>query len=592
MFHGFDEPEPALNDSRLAEAFQAAFGQSVGYLCLTRNSETHVPSELARNPTQDETEQQAVLLREAGVRVEVIPAPSSYPDIKHWFYDFQNIHQASNGERFTDWEGIVVRGALLDLSRILREWLKVAGRTTPFRKFELGHNHEHPTHTLTRHGLRMARRRGAELGAALRECFPERAFLLVYRAEQVSFCRFTESLPIGIFSANRSVVCRDEVCYCPVCERATPYQVRAQPDTEFPNAGFADCAVCENEVILWVDEEVVLSSDAAFYKSLPMPETLSDSGAGNSSQARFPASFAELKATVSDRLYPSLAGQQARIRQYLNRDPDTLSPDDALLAQTLLQIEEFSALLLKYRVRQLSLSPEAQDRSTLTPERLGIPRSHLLYHPVRRVLAPVTAFTSIDDPMVDYAILNATNEYYQAGRRLDPEQAIYECRFEYGLLETRGRMQWEVDSEGKRYYDGNDTAPHGANAWTCEHYGVVYSLKNIAKKGMDRHLAISVIYDEQKRVIAQHRRLFRPFHELDIEPNPVIELELSNGFLTLRSEVFVWGVFLSWHSPEKLPDNAFDLLPGIAYSIPWDESVSGAPKIWRTGNRLFGESGA
>ena len=113
------------------------------------------------------------------------------------------------------------------------------------------------------------------------------------------------------------------------------------------------------------------------------------------------------------------------------------------------------------------------------------------------------------------------------------------------------------------------------------------SLKFIREWGTERCVGYTFLLDEQKRVIAQHRLLFLPLHQMDIETDPKIEMRLSEGILKLRSDVFVWGVFLEGQETGNLTDNAFDLLPGIPYSLPWDEAICDSPKISRTGNSLL-----
>jgi len=47
---------------------------------------------------------------------------------------------------------------------------------------------------------------------------------------------------------------------------------------------------------------------------------------------------------------------------------------------------------------------------------------------------------------------------------------------------------------------------------------------------------------------------------------------------------FVWGATIDLHGESSVPDNCFDLIPGIPYAIPWEEKDI-SPEIRRTGNR-------
>ncbi len=585
IFHGIDGQE----DSIMA-AFLAAFGERGCSFSLARDIQKHTPCELMANLTAEDADSKAFVLREAGVMIEIVPT-ADVADVKHRASECWAMHRASNGDSFTERDGVVVRGVSLDLDEQLEQWRSRSPDAEPWR-FEFGYNHEHPTNTLDRHGLRMARERGAEIGAALTECFPDRLFLIIYRDAEISFCQFDEVFNLGISSSNHRVFYQrmrkgeGVVNFsCEVCERNTLYVIRSQSDAEFPHAQFVDCAECNNEMVLWADQEVVLASDAARWR-LSNSNIPVDGWAIDSPEGHIPSSFEELKPAVLDRLHPTQPWREAAVRLWLGRELDAMEMDRPILAVTLLQIEELSALLLAYRIRQLSLPPENQDRTMLTPQRLGIAPSSLLYHPVRRVLAPVTVVTGVEEATTTHALLNSTDTRYTAGVRIDPERPIYECRFEYGTLDTLGRTFWRMGQDGQRYRLGNDIALHSAKPWTYQPYGVGKSLETIRELGTERVIAFTLLYDEQKRVIAQHRRLLRRFHELDLEPNPVIDLDLRHGVLTLRSDVFVWGIFLGWRD-SKFPDNVFDLLPGVPYSISWNEALYGTPAIRLTGNSLF-----
>jgi len=55
--------------------------------------------------------------------------------------------------------------------------------------------------------------------------------------------------------------------------------------------------------------------------------------------------------------------------------------------------------------------------------------------------------------------------------------------------------------------------------------------------------------------------------------------------LTLRSDVFAWGVCLDLNGETPLPDNCFDLLPGIERTMAWSPEL-GEPKVVALGNDL------
>ncbi len=101
--------------------------------------------------------------------------------------------------------------------------------------------------------------------------------------------------------------------------------------------------------------------------------------------------------------------------------------------------------------------------------------------------------------------------------------------------------------------------------------------------GTDRAGVFALLLADD-RVCAQHRLLVNRFSELHLTP-PQIALDRSGATLTLRAEAFVWGVCLDLDGELALADNAFDLLPGIAHTIPWPDAL-GDPRIVATGNGL------
>jgi beta-mannosidase len=98
-------------------------------------------------------------------------------------------------------------------------------------------------------------------------------------------------------------------------------------------------------------------------------------------------------------------------------------------------------------------------------------------------------------------------------------------------------------------------------------------------------LYFAVLFDANGDSIAQHRALFARFHELNLVREPEIDMIVRGGVLTLRSEVFCWGVCLDAEGDRPVADNVFDLLPGIPYRLPWNTSTLGEPRLVRLGNR-------
>src|SRR5262249_10352111 len=127
----------------------------------------------------------------------------------------------------------------------------------------------------------------------------------------------------------------------------------------------------------------------------------------------------------------------------------------------------------------------------------------------------------------------------------------------------------------------NDVALHRVGPNTAEAYGAGKRWSFIEECGLDRTGAFALLYDREGRTVAQHRMFFARFGELNLVRDPKIEVNLEKGQLTLRSAVFCWGVCLDVDGELPLADNCFDLLPGVPYTLPWDASVLGEPRIVR-----------
>jgi beta-mannosidase len=77
-------------------------------------------------------------------------------------------------------------------------------------------------------------------------------------------------------------------------------------------------------------------------------------------------------------------------------------------------------------------------------------------------------------------------------------------------------------------------------------------------------------------------RLFLPlFKDLQWAPTQV-SVRLEDGQAVFESAAFAWGVCLDLEGEAPLPDNFFDVYPGMPYRLPW--SGAQPPKVLRIGN--------
>lgn len=84
--------------------------------------------------------------------------------------------------------------------------------------------------------------------------------------------------------------------------------------------------------------------------------------------------------------------------------------------------------------------------------------------------------------------------------------------------------------------------------------------------------------------VLARNRLFLPFFK-DLKWAPAkVRVRVEKGRAVFESEAFAWGVCIDLEGEESLPDNFFDVYPGIAYSIPWKKDRP--PRVLKVGNLL------
>ena len=94
----------------------------------------------------------------------------------------------------------------------------------------------------------------------------------------------------------------------------------------------------------------------------------------------------------------------------------------------------------------------------------------------------------------------------------------------------------------------------------------------------------AILDNEAGEEIGVHRLFDECFGNMTIPTDPEVKLTLENGRLTLLADQFVWKCCLDTDGRKDLPDNAFDLFPGIAKTIPWCGEM---PEIRAMGNHFL-----
>ncbi|MBC8137341.1 MAG: hypothetical protein H8F28_15785 [Fibrella sp.] len=266
---------------------------------------------------------------------------------------------------------------------------------------------------------------------------------------------------------------------------------------------------------------------------------------------------------INDSAPGTLGHAYQTVRLWTGLDPLTLDYERYAFVSGLLQAEGIVEYITNYRRRMWDSSaaifwmfndswPATHGWTIVDYYR----RKRLAFHPVRRAFAPVS-------------VIVAAQENGQLSA--------------YGVNDTAADFVGSIllascNPDGTEHVEiARKPLTIPANSKTLiENYGVT------PRPGQ---LYFGVLYDESGTVVAQHRALFARFHELDMVREPGIEMTVYDGILTLRSDVFCWGVCLDADGDAAVSDNCFDLLPGVPYRMVWDEIELGEPRIVRLGNR-------
>lgn len=98
-----------------------------------------------------------------------------------------------------------------------------------------------------------------------------------------------------------------------------------------------------------------------------------------------------------------------------------------------------------------------------------------------------------------------------------------------------------------------------------------------------KETAAFAVLERDGRLTARNRLILPLFKELKW-PAPGLRVALKNGKAVFTSSTFVWGVCLDLNGDRLLPDNFFDLYPGMSYELPWRRKTK--PTVWFTGNLI------
>lgn len=176
------------------------------------------------------------------------------------------------------------------------------------------------------------------------------------------------------------------------------------------------------------------------------------------------------------------------------------------------------------------------------------------FYPVRRAYQTVTIALAVEDGRVKVFGVN--------------DGPAFEGEIRYGLFALAGG--YPVDVHKRVSLRPNASTLVGE-----------FEEAEWRRLGEKEHGAFAILSREGGEVA--HDKLFLPFYKEMTWPKAVVTVRRESGKAIFESETFAWRVCLDLDGEKPLPDNFFDLLPGVPYVLDWPDSL-GTPKVLRVGN--------
>lgn len=176
------------------------------------------------------------------------------------------------------------------------------------------------------------------------------------------------------------------------------------------------------------------------------------------------------------------------------------------------------------------------------------------FHPVRRAFLPLTTAIAVEDGQVKIFGVN--------------EGADWDGEVHCGLFALQGGYPLEL----------RKPVHLPANAATLL---AQFSEEDWRVRGLTTSAAFARLIRDGVEVARD--RLFMPFFKEMIWPKAVVRVHRSGEQIVFESDVFVWRVCIDLDGSQPLPDNFFDVFPGIPTVLDWPAGRP-EPAILATGN--------
>jgi beta-mannosidase len=176
------------------------------------------------------------------------------------------------------------------------------------------------------------------------------------------------------------------------------------------------------------------------------------------------------------------------------------------------------------------------------------------FHPVRRAYQPVTVALAAEEGKVKAFGIN--------------DGPAFDGEVRFGLFALAGG--YPIDQRKKV------SLPPNASTLVGE-----FGEADWLRLGEKTHGAFAILSREGVEIARE--KLLLPFFKEMIWPKASVTVRREKGKAIFESETFAWRVCLDLDGETPLPDNFFDLLPGVPYVLDWPAALR-EPKVLRVGN--------
>ncbi len=267
-----------------------------------------------------------------------------------------------------------------------------------------------------------------------------------------------------------------------------------------------------------------------------------------------------------DTVYGGLGHGYATVTLWTGKDALKMSLEEYAVVSGILQAEGLEEYVYNYRRRMYSSAavifwmfndswPTTNSWAIIDYRR----RRKLAFHPVRRAFAEKAVVATLQGNDVVIYGVNDSSGTWQGTLR-------------YGIFRVSGGLAQDrrirVDLAAN---SSSEIARFSRSEWETA--------------GFRQNGVFAILYDGQGEEIACHRLLAERFKDMDIPVSPEVKMTLKDGRLTLVSDQFVWKCCLDTDGRSDVPDNAFDLFPGISKTIRWPGQM---PTVCAMGNHFLG----